>query len=73
MLACNHTDGVHILLLSCSLSLANSVPDLLTPALLQQQRGALSALRLILRHLCFRLGNHILAGPRHNCITEMQR
>lgn len=43
------------------------------PLLLLQQQGALPALCLILRHLCLSLWNHVLAGTRHNCITEMQR
>lgn len=72
MLACNHTDGVHIRLLSCIFSpLAYFVAHLLTSALLQQQ-GALRSLCLILRYLRFGLCNHILAGTWH-CGTEIQQ
>ena len=71
MLACNHTDCVHIRLLSRIFSLAYFVPHLLTPAQ-QQQQGALSALCLIPGHLCWSLCNHVLVGTWHH-ITEIQQ
>lgn len=72
MLACNHTDCVHIQLLSCFsfvFSLLILCLNLLTPVPLQQQ-GAPLALCLILRHMCLNLCNHILTGTWNNCITE---
>lgn len=72
MLACNHTDGVHIRLLSCIfLPLAYFAPHLLTSALLQQQ-GALRPLCLILGYLRFSLCNYIFAGTWHRG-TEIQQ
>lgn len=71
MLAFNHTDGVHIRLLSLFFFFFFPYfePHLLAHVPLQQQR-ALPVLCLIFWHLCSSLCNHILVGTWSNSITE---